>query len=54
MAFLETIEQHFRHTQISRQFSTGARAEPHDMGIGAIDTRSIETVATGIARERLG
>jgi hypothetical protein len=54
MTFLETIGQHFRHTQISGQFATTARAEPHVMGIGAIAAPSIETVATGIARENLG
>ena len=54
MTFLETIEQHFRHTQISWQFAIAARAEPHDMGIGAIAARSIEAAPTGIERVHLG
>jgi hypothetical protein len=50
MPFSETIGQHFRHTQISPHFPTHARAEPHDMGAGAIDVRAIEILSTGMER----
>jgi len=48
IAFFETIEQHFRHTQISCPFLANASAEPHAMGIGAIAPRAIAVPPTGM------